>query len=242
MQDLYIGDIGDYGKYGLLRAVTAAGFRLGVNWYQVVPKGPGKQDDGKYTQYLEKPEDYRAYDPALFDCLAELVPHRRTIEALEKSRLFPALFFGEPLIRAARPHWHQRALECTAGANLVFLDPDNGLETANMHRRHSAKEKHTTWQEVKDYYDRGQSVILYQHRPQMTKKAACIQGVLDFQNSFLKADHTLLLEYPRYTNRYYFFFTHQAHRAALEETTRSVARNWSGLCRFIDLNAPIDSL
>lgn len=242
MQDLYIGDIGDYGKYGLLRAVTAAGFRLGVNWYRVVPKGPGKQDDGKYTQYLEKPEDYRAYDPALFDCLAELVPHRRTIEALEKSGLFPALFFGEPLTRAGRPQWHQRALECTAGANLVFLDPDNGLETANMHRRHSAKEKHTTWQEVKDYYDRGQSVILYQHRPQMSKKAVCIQGILDFQNSFLKADHILLLEYPRYTNRYYFFFVHQAHRAALEEITRSVARNWSGLCRFIDLNAPIDSL
>lgn len=187
-----------------------------MNWYRVVPHGRSKQDDGKYTQYLEKPEDYRAYDPALF--------------------------FGEPLTRAGRPQWHQRALECTAGANLVFLDPDNGLETANMHRRHSAKEKHTTWQEVKDYYDRGQSVILYQHRPQMTKKAACIQGVLDFQNSFLKADHTLLLEYPRYTNRYYFFFTHQAHQAALEETTRSVARNWSGLCRFIDLNAPIDSL
>ena len=60
MQDLYIGDIGDYGKYGLLRAVTAAGFRLGVNWYRVVPHGRSKQDDGKYTQYLEKPEDNRA--------------------------------------------------------------------------------------------------------------------------------------------------------------------------------------
>ena len=58
-----------------------------------------------------------------------------------------------------------------------------------MHERRSAKEKHTTWQEVKDYYDRGQSVILYQHRPQMTKKA-CIQSVLGFQNSFLHADHT----------------------------------------------------
>lgn len=242
MQDFYIGDIGDYGKYGLLRAVTAAGFRLGVNWYRVVPKGPGKQDDGKYTQYLEKPEDYRSYDPALFDCLAELVPHRRTIEALEKSGLFPALFFSEPLTRAGRLQWHQRALEYTVGANLVFLDPDNGLETANMHRRHSAKEKHTTWQEVKDYYDRGQSVILYQHRPQMTKKAACIQGVLDFQNNFLKADHVLLLEYPRYTNRYYFFFAHQVHRAALEEIARSVARNWEGLCRRIDLSVPLDSL
>ena len=68
-----------------------------------------------------------------------------------------------------------------------------------MHERRSAKEKHVIWQEVKDYYDRGQSVILYQHRPQITKKTACIQSVRGFQNSFLHADRTLLLEYPRYT-------------------------------------------
>ena len=36
MQDNYVGDIGDYGKYGLLRNVTAAGLRLAVNWYRVV--------------------------------------------------------------------------------------------------------------------------------------------------------------------------------------------------------------
>ena len=36
MQDNYVGDIGDYGKYGLLRNVTAAGLQLAVNWYRVV--------------------------------------------------------------------------------------------------------------------------------------------------------------------------------------------------------------
>ena len=41
MQDNYVGDIGDYGKYGLLRNVTAAGLRLAVNWYRVVPTRPG---------------------------------------------------------------------------------------------------------------------------------------------------------------------------------------------------------
>ena len=49
MQDNYVGDIGDYGKYGLLRNVTAAGLRLAVNWYRVIPTRPGKQEDGKYT-------------------------------------------------------------------------------------------------------------------------------------------------------------------------------------------------
>ena len=37
MQDSYIGDIGDYCKYGLLREVCAAAMSLSVNWYNVVP-------------------------------------------------------------------------------------------------------------------------------------------------------------------------------------------------------------
>ena len=89
---------------------------------------------------------------------------------------------------------------------VVFLDSDNGLESVRMHQIRSAREKHATWQEGKDYYDRGQGVILYQHRLQMTKKEACIQGMMAFQDSFLHADQILILEYPRYTNQYYFLF------------------------------------
>lgn len=77
MQDNYVGDIGDYGKYGLLRNVTAAGLQLAVNWYRVVLPPSNEQDDGeciscskkpkqkdgKYTSYLEHPEKYRHYDP-----------------------------------------------------------------------------------------------------------------------------------------------------------------------------------
>ena len=46
MQDNYVGDIGDYGKYGLLRNVTVAGLRLAVNWYRVIPTRQGKQRMG----------------------------------------------------------------------------------------------------------------------------------------------------------------------------------------------------
>ena len=37
MQDRYAGDIGDYGKFGLLKALQAEGFRLGINWYMATP-------------------------------------------------------------------------------------------------------------------------------------------------------------------------------------------------------------
>ena len=33
MQNRYAGDIGDYSKLGLLRALHLAGFSIGLNWY-----------------------------------------------------------------------------------------------------------------------------------------------------------------------------------------------------------------
>lgn len=237
MQDSYIGDIGDYGKFGLLRELIAAGFRLAINWYHVIPNSSTdrKQDDGKYISYLQKPEQYRPYDPALFDCLSSLVAHARTIQALEASGILKSEYFSTQLTGASRLQWHQDALAATAEASLVFLDPDNGLETEAMNRRGTATDKHVTRQELTDYYCRGQSVLLYQHRPQRTRKEACIRRVLDFSRTLVPPEHTLLLEYPRYTNRYYFLLAQPSHHTALKAVFQTVARRWQGLCRPIEI-------
>ena len=58
MQDQYVGDIGDFGKYGLLRHLTGIQtprlktLRLGVVWY-LFPDGGN--NDGKFTKYLCNP-------------------------------------------------------------------------------------------------------------------------------------------------------------------------------------------
>ena len=33
MKNQYVGDIGDYGKYGLLRFLASNGIKIGVNWF-----------------------------------------------------------------------------------------------------------------------------------------------------------------------------------------------------------------
>lgn len=238
MQDSYIGDVGDYGKYGLLREITAAGLSLSVNWYRVIPKKIGKQDDGKYINYLSMPHLYRAYDAALFDSLHEIVckVHNRTIERIENADLFHATFFSKK-IGTDRNGWHHEALERTAGADVVFLDPDNGLETRNMNQSGNATEKHVRWSELRDYYDRGQNVILYQHRPQMTKKEMCIEGIMAFQRDYLKADCVMLLEFPKYTNRFYFMFLHENYKEVFQKICSTMTIKWgrNEFCREINL-------
>ena len=68
MKNQYVGDIGDYGKYGLLRFFADHDIRIGINWYLTENDG---SSDGKFTNYLNNPED-RIYDPELFDSLKEI--------------------------------------------------------------------------------------------------------------------------------------------------------------------------
>lgn len=235
MQDSYVGDIGDFGKYGLLRNICRTDLTLAINWYKVSPKSFQKQNDGKYTDYLYQPDRYRHYDSTLFDTLQTIVltESRRTIQKIETSDLLHATFFNQDIL-SHRNAWHQEALRKTEHADIVFLDPDNGLETEKMHVNGKTTEKHVKWNELKDYYDRGQSVILYQHRPQMMKKDVCIKSVLAFNDCYLLSDAVYILAFPKYTNRFYFFFTHEKHSATVKQVCDLMETAWKGICHPIE--------
>src|SRR6478672_5257600 len=70
MQNRYVGDIGDYLKLGILRALSP-GYRLGVAWWLFPDEGHNQ--DGRHVGYLQRPEQWRHHNPILFDALAEIV-------------------------------------------------------------------------------------------------------------------------------------------------------------------------
>ena len=47
MKNQYVGDIGDYGKYGLLRFLAGHGIKIGINWY--LTKDDGSADGNLRT-------------------------------------------------------------------------------------------------------------------------------------------------------------------------------------------------
>ena len=70
MKNQYFGDINDYKKYGLLRSVIdATGLQVSLAWMLTPDDG---RPDGRFIEYLNKPEKYRDFDPLLFDGLKEL--------------------------------------------------------------------------------------------------------------------------------------------------------------------------
>ena len=166
MQNRYAGDVGDFGKYGLLRCLCGEPPRLslGVVWY-LVSDEPHVQD-GKHTRYLARDRErrFRASDPELYDALRKVVSDRREIAAVERSRVLgDAAFFSKPVDTGNRDAWLREALNAVAGRELVFLDPDNGLEMGATRLDSPHGGKFCGYQEVREFFYAGASVALHQH-------------------------------------------------------------------------------
>ena len=56
MQDRYTGDIGDFSKLGVLRALQNAGLSIGLNWY--LTPDETHNSDGRHVNYLDQ-DEYR---------------------------------------------------------------------------------------------------------------------------------------------------------------------------------------
>ena len=132
MKNQYFGDVGDYGKYALLRYLANNQIKIAVNWYLTPDDG---SNDGKHVTYLEKSE-MQSYDPELFAVLKEMVrTGQRNIKSFEARNVIPNAIYYNTLLhtdgksreekRAYRNQWHRQARDACKGAELVFLDPEN---------------------------------------------------------------------------------------------------------------------
>lgn len=174
MRDEHLTDEGAYVACALLRALCArpGAPRVGVNWYRVGQGAPDRPTAGH--RHLSDRTRWAAVDPPLLDRLAEL--HRRAattglrVADVERAGLLPpgTIHFSDPVPedRASRAVWHRRAVQHLAPAEVVFLDPDDGLEmpvlpiSARQDRRTVALDG-----EIADHLARGQSVICRQRKP-----------------------------------------------------------------------------
>lgn len=141
MQDRYAGDIGDFVKFALLRALVP-GKRLGIAWYLYPDEG--HNSDGKHVAYLDDPGRWRHLDPELFDALNEVVRTERSVRRIEEAGIVDAIHYSAPIMTSTIPirsrceertRWFEDALIRLNDCDLVFADPDNGLVDDAPHRR-----------------------------------------------------------------------------------------------------------
>jgi hypothetical protein len=174
MQDRYTGDIGDYVKLAILRALVP-GRRLGVGWWLYPDES--HNSDGRHIDYLTHPEIWRRLDPSLFDHLKAVVSAgERKVTALEHDGLLPeAVYFRELLPtlgtktarRPARIAWLERLCAALKSCDFVFLDPDNGFETKDFDLGAAKAGKSLALSELQALRRPGRVLLAYHHQTRM---------------------------------------------------------------------------
>jgi len=166
MKNKYFGDINDYRKYGLIRAILRSNkFSLLVAWMLTLDD---PNNDGKFTNYLSKPDEWCKYDRDLYNGLQRLMmnPSTRNVGLIEKTNLLPgAKYFSREVPDSSndRRDWFQDLLSNAKDSDFVFLDPDNGLEVKSKPSGRKNSSKYLYWSEVNALWKQGKSILIYQH-------------------------------------------------------------------------------
>jgi hypothetical protein len=159
MRDQYAADISDVLKIGFLRALAGADRKLGIAWYYV--PGDDGRPDGRHLEWRDEP-GWRTLDPELHAGLASLP--ERNVGALERAEIWPkgTRFHREPMpSRSLRVEWGKRKRLALDEADIVFLDPDNGLG--------GETDKHATLSEIRLLRKPGRAIVFItfpgRHKP-----------------------------------------------------------------------------
>ena len=237
MQNKYVADAGDFGKHGLLRRLCGMtdeetdvpDLRLGLLWYMHREE---HGQDGKHITYLaptyENIQTFGVCDPALWDALRRMIcDDRRCVRCVQGAGILPGdtcfydalLTFLPGLPRTTketiRGYWLKRALQATAKADLVCLDPDNGIRWDGSKMLNIDGPKYTYLDDLRAFWDRGQSLVVYHHLGMSVPAEAQAETVSSALVDGLGVE-SIPLQFHRGTARIFFVLPQPAHRERIE--------------------------
>lgn len=240
MQNRYTGDIGDFSKLGLLRALRSAGLSVGLNWY--LTPDETRNGDGRHVDYLRQ-ERYRACDPDLWHGLRAIVDGgSREVRHMENDGILQATFFSDCLdFRGKkkaerierRGEWFAKSLRVLAGEDVVCVDPDNGLVVPSA-MGGPKENKYVLPEELAGYYAQGSTVVYYQHKARCKDEryAGQLEELLERED--LPGASGLALKFERVSQRYYMFLIQPRHKDAVEKAVKDMlSTDWGDHFRLL---------
>ena len=234
MKNQYVGDIGDYGKYGLLRFLANNGIKIGINWYLTEDD---KSSDGRFTDYLKKPTDI-VCDSELYDVLKEIAfRSNKAVKMIEDSGIIPGAEFFDEILKTStlivearkwtRRQWLNNSIFTLQDSELIFADPDNGISFTKAARTKDS-EKYILPEEVCEYYHNGKNVVFYCHKGR--RKQEEWEQVKTEIRKYLRDAQILALTFHRGTQRSYIFVVHPECFCWYEQILKSfLDTTWGGM-------------
>ncbi|MGO9611952.1 MAG: hypothetical protein ACLPX5_02845 [Dissulfurispiraceae bacterium] len=224
MQDRYAGDVGDFGKFTLLRSLfSKASYRIGVIWYRF--PNEAHNNDGGHIDYV-KQQSFLECSEDICERLKKVLAHR-SIKSLEEAGLLPdnTVFFGDPLDfhrryksqsrqdkenrECGRKDWLQNAKKIVSSCEVLFLDPDNGLEIPTCPKINQMKSgKFAFYSEISELAKDKRVCVIYHHLNRHGTHGDQIRARIGELREHIKPSGQIFaLRFRRYSPRAYFILT-----------------------------------
>ena len=192
------------------------------------------QPDGKKIGYLNNHQKWRQYDPLLFDHLHQVVIIDRTsdVRLVQSERSLPcARFYDEctPDSNEHRQDYFEQMRRQLNTSDLIFFNPDNGIEVKSVPKGRGNSSKYIFWDELKDVFNIGKSVLVYQHFRREQRDAFISRIVSEYQNR-VGATKGYWFRTPHVI---YFLATQLQHRKWIQECADKVKEKWGRNNQFL---------
>ncbi len=237
MKDQYYGDINDYRKYGLLRSLADGGtFPIGVFWMLTPDDG---RSDGGHIGYLNDPDRWRRFDPALYDRLRRdlLKKRQRKVCRAKASNLIPGASFHAleiPTCGSDRLKFFEQVRRKLAACPLIFFDPDNGLEVKSVKFGTKNSPKYVYLRELAAAHDEEHSLLIYQHYPRRERSDYDRYCVAEIARRMGKSA-IYAVKTPEVV---YFLVVRPEHTVAVNKGLTLVRNNWEGQLEVVSAPQP----
>ena len=101
-----------------------------------------------------------------------------------------------------RKNWFKDSIDELQNTKIIYVDPDNGIEVKSQPIGGINGNKYISYQEIKEYYDYGFSLIVYNHRDRKPHK----EYIKRFKQIQDEIENKLFyLRFSRYSVRDYLF-------------------------------------
>lgn len=169
MNNKFVCDVGDFGKFGLLRALAGQKLSLAVAWYYTA----GARTGGSLRGYLQPvaASGYAAADAGLYRALQALDAvgdSAKTVQGLEGAEILPpgTQYFRDEIPKRLahnRLDWRNRMHAAVRSADVVFCDPDNGLAPDSWVMKPEKADRYMFVSEAHALWSTGASLVIYHH-------------------------------------------------------------------------------
>jgi hypothetical protein len=214
----------------MLRVLTSVTqLPVGVCWLLTPDDG---RTDGEFRSYLQRPVQWRVYDPPLYDHLAKLLSPAvgRSVENVRIWDLIPGASYHEPILTddaASRRRYFDRALSSLDSCPLLFFDPDNGIEVPSRPYGAKGSAKYVYWREIQTAYAAGHSLVIYQHFARVSRQSFTAQLAAQLAER-LSASLVDSFSTPHVV---FFLVARPEHAARFARAHAEIQRRWPGQIR-----------